>query len=271
MLTQKRTHSLAHCVMRSQIFTLNVEMASIVDLKKVSMVAVREKLDVCIVSFGGSCSNALREVLEANDLKCRTCIWETILCHCPEYVKLDMPVIYIYDNPIKAFLSQKRRGTGIYECNQRKLSNDKDIVISDENLLKHMLRQFKSWTSNYDPNVLVVHASDLFQPIISQTIDTFLNKKVTGLPIQYKRPNTILGETKTTSEEDSLFERFKMEIDAVNTMPTRLLSRCNGIWEEKDRLNYYQRQLQGVGQIHDDELFDIIRQFASNPNLKTYL
>lgn len=233
--------------------------------------AVREKLDVCVVSFGGSCSNALREILEMNGLKCRTCIWDTILCHCPEYIKLDMPVIYVYDNPIKAFLSQKKRGVGVYDSNQRKLSNNKDIAISDENLLKHMLRQFKSWTSNYDPNVLIVHASDLFQPVISQTINTFLNKNVTGLPLTYKRPNTILGETEITPEEDSLFECFKTDIDAVNAMSTRLLSRYNGIWEEKDKLNYYQHQLQGVGQIHDDEFFDIIKQFASNPNFRTYL
>ena len=37
---------------------------------------------------------------------CKIELWHKILCHCPKYIPVNIPVIYIYDNPIKSFLSQ---------------------------------------------------------------------------------------------------------------------------------------------------------------------
>ena len=76
----------------------------ICDLNNINEVIKKENLDVCIVSYGGSCSNTLVKALVSNNYNCITNSWDKILCHCPKYVDVDIPVIYIYDNPKKAFL-----------------------------------------------------------------------------------------------------------------------------------------------------------------------
>ena len=117
---------------------------------------LKKKLNLLVVSYGGSASNILVKYLEKNNYKIRTKRWKKILCHCPEYIKVDIPVIYIYDNPIKSFLSMKKRGEGFWDINQQKLSNDENTVLSDENLLKLMINQFSGWTNIRNNNVLII-------------------------------------------------------------------------------------------------------------------
>jgi hypothetical protein len=84
----------------------------ICNLNNANDIIKSEGLDVLVISYGGCCSNILVDYLEKNNFKCRTEIWDKILCHCPEYIECDIPIIYLYDNPIKSFLSMKNRGKG---------------------------------------------------------------------------------------------------------------------------------------------------------------
>ena len=83
-------------------------------------------------------SNSLVDALEANGFQIRTHLWRDIICHCPIYFDMNIPVIYIYDNHMKS-LSMKKRGKGYWDVNQEKLSNNYDVEYSDENLLNLMI------------------------------------------------------------------------------------------------------------------------------------
>ena len=84
-------------------------------------------LNLCVVSFGGSASNTLVNALRENGFNTKNHIWEKILCHCPKYVNLGIPIIYLYTDPRAAFMSMKRRGSGIWDVNQKKLSNNNNV------------------------------------------------------------------------------------------------------------------------------------------------
>ena len=169
-------------------------------------------MDVCVVSHGGCCSNQLVDLLEENDLKCRTLIWETMLCHYPCNPGIDIPVIYIYGNPTHALLSVRNRGDELWKTNQRKLSQNKDTEYSDENLLQLMLTQFNNWTRTKQENVLVINSKELFQDTILKKLELFLNKKLKGFPVRYIQPklHTI------HPEDEILFLKYKEYIDAIN-------------------------------------------------------
>lgn len=72
-------------------------------------------IDICIVSYGGSCSNLLADTLEKNNFKCKTKLWRRLLCHYPKNFDTNKPIIYIYDDPIKAFclLNEEVKSTGM--------------------------------------------------------------------------------------------------------------------------------------------------------------
>ena len=133
----------------------------ICDLRYANSLIDNQGLDILVVSYGGSCSNLLVDTLEKNSYKCKCKIWDKILCHCPVYIKTKIPVIYIYDNPIKAFLSMKNRGKDYWDTNQKKLSNNKNIKLSDENLLELMFHQFYSWIRESNKNMLVIKSLEL--------------------------------------------------------------------------------------------------------------
>lgn len=174
-----------------------------------------QRQELCVISYGGSCSNALVDVLERNGYRIRTDLWRDILCHCPVYFDMNIPVIYIYDNPIKSFLSMKRRGNDYWGTNQEKLSNNEKIEYSDENLLKLMIRQFKLWTKRNSKNLLVLKSDELFNPNVSHRIKKFLkNIFISDLPLKYKKSKTDLSEM--LEEERELFSKYKEDIDIIN-------------------------------------------------------
>ena len=172
-------------------------------------------LNLCVVSFGGSASNTLVNALHENGFNTKNKIWEKILCHCPEYVNLGIPIIYLYTDPRSAFMSMKRRGSGIWDVNQKKLSNNNNVKLSDDNLLQLMIKQFDSWTGTKRNDVLILHTNELFQPDIVDKLEKFLNKKVKGFPLQFKNPKT--DYSKCTYFVD-LFERHKDGIERVNNL-----------------------------------------------------
>jgi len=187
----------------------------ICNLNNINNIIKREKLDLLIVSYGGSCSNTLRDGLLTNGYKCDTKTWREILCHCPHYLNINMPIIYIYDNPIKSFLSMKRRGKGFWDVNQQKMSNNKNVKFSDENLLKLMINQFNSWTEVKRDNILVIKSSEIFEDGIVNKLETFLKKKISNFPIQYKTPKTIV-ENLENNDLIELFKKYELEIDKIN-------------------------------------------------------
>jgi hypothetical protein len=180
------------------------------DIKKENKV-----LDILIISYGGSCSNVLVNKLEKNGYKCDTKLWRKILCHCPTYIDINIPIFYIYDNPIKSFLSQKKRGSGWWDVNQKKLSNNHNIELSDENLLKLMIEQFNSWTNVKRDNVLIIKTNEIFEDGIVNKLEKKLNKKISHFPIKYKQPNVTHKDIEDFKLTD-LFKKYKLEIEKIN-------------------------------------------------------
>ena len=187
----------------------------IFDLGELNDIVKKQGLHVAVISYGGSCSNALNSQLKKNELKTHSPIWHSVVCHCPEFVQFDIPTIYVYDNPKKAFLSMKKRGMAFWGTNQKKLCNDNNVSLSDENLLCSMIKQFKSWTHKKRNDVLILKSGDLFKPCIKEKLETFLNKKLKGLPLKYKKPSTS-SQDKVGDHLKRLFEKYKKDIDYIN-------------------------------------------------------
>lgn len=66
------------------------------DSNEINNIIKSEGLEICVVSYGGCGCNELVDILEKNGYKCRTLIWDNLLCHCPEPINIDIPIIYIY-------------------------------------------------------------------------------------------------------------------------------------------------------------------------------
>ena len=169
----------------------------ICNLNNANDIIKSEGLDVLVISYGGCCSNTLADYLEKNNFKCRTKMYHKILCHCPEYIECDIPIIYVYDNPIKSFLSMKNRGKGFWDTNQQKMSNDTNVVLSDKNLIELMINQFNNWTNIKRDNVCVIKSCELFENNIVDKLEFFLKKKLYHFPIPYKTPQTNIESIKS--------------------------------------------------------------------------
>lgn len=184
------------------------------NINEINNIIKKTGLDVLVVSYGGSLSNTLVRLLEKNGYKCKNALWSKILCHCPSYININIPVIYIYDNPIKAFLSQKKRGKGYWNVNQKKLNNNRNIKLSDENLLKSMINQFNSWTNIKRDNVLVIKSVELFQHKTLNKFKKILGKNLSNFPIKYKIPSVTQDDI-TKFKSTKLFEKYKLKIKEI--------------------------------------------------------
>lgn len=173
---------------------------------------LKEGLDVLVVSYGGSASNSLVNALMKNGYRCRSKMFDRILCHCPSYINLGIPMIYLYDNPIKALLSMKRRGKGIWKINQKKLSNNQNSKISDENLMELMIKQFNSWKGYSD--VLYIKTSELFDVKIKEKLEKYLGKNLNHFPLNYKEKKNYYGEF--DGNICYVFEKYMKEIKEIN-------------------------------------------------------
>jgi len=174
----------------------------------------KEGLNLLVISYGGCASNSLTDILQKNDYKIRTKTWNEILCHCPDYIEIDIPIVYIYDNPIKSFLSMKRRGLNV--INQKKLSNNNNVSPSDETLIKLMINQFNNWTNQKRKNVLIVKTDELFETSIVNKLENFLKKKIHYFPIKHVQPKTKTN-TKDVEKYKKLFKKYQAELDFINT------------------------------------------------------
>lgn len=187
----------------------------ICDLNNINEIIENEGLNLLVVSYGGSATNTLIDNLEKNNYKIRTNTYNNILCHCPHYIEVDIPIIYIYDNPIKSFLSMKKRGAGVWDVNQQKMSNNKNITLSNQNLLKLMINQFNSWTNIKRDNVLIVKSCELFESNIVEKLENFLKKKIYHFPIVYNTPKISIENVERFAST-KLFKKYKVEVDKIN-------------------------------------------------------
>lgn len=187
----------------------------ICDFNNIKATIQEEGLQILIVSYGGSCTNTLLSALTNNGYTCLTKTYRDILCHCPHYIEIDIPIIYIYDNPIKSLLSMKRRGIPCWGSNQQKMRNNLDVELSDEHLLKCMIHQFHSFTETQRENVFVIKSCELFEESIVKKLEHFLQKQLVGFPITFVKPATDITNI-TDTELRTLFEKYSSEIDAIN-------------------------------------------------------
>lgn len=171
-----------------------------------------EGLDILVVSYGGSCSNALVKKLHNNGYKCKTDIWKKYLCHCPTYINVNIPIIYIYDNIIKSFLSQRKRT--VWKINQIKMSNNVNIELSDEMLLKLMIKQWNSWTNSNIDNLLVIKSVELFTNKIVNKLKNLLGKHLDHFPMKYRKPN-INEKNIEDFKSTELFKKYKLDIEKI--------------------------------------------------------
>ena len=184
------------------------------NLQKLEEAIKRDKLDIGIISYGGSGSNCLTNFLKNNGYKVKSPIHNRILCHCPVVPKSNIKFIYIYRDPRKAFLSQYRRKPHIWSLNQKKMSNNYNVKLSNENLLKLILFNFMTWTSVKKDNILILKYEELFNEIGQNKIKNFLNNdKLKNFPVYVKKNKT---ETLINDDIQKLFEKYKKQIDYIN-------------------------------------------------------
>lgn len=191
-------------------------MKIIEDFTNINEIIKEEKIDICIISYGGSLSNTFTDILEKNNYNIRTKTYKKILCHCPEVINIDIPIIYIYRNPIYAFISCKRRKY-IYKANIKKLNNNTNINISDENLFKAMLSQFCKYyeAAKINDNILFIKSEELFKPTIVDKLKKFLkNDNLKYFPLKFKKPKS--NYNKLVKKNMKLFLKYKKMIDFIN-------------------------------------------------------
>lgn len=181
------------------------------DLTNINDIIKIERLDICVVSYGGSGTNEMVDNLEKNGYKCRTPTWEKILCHCSEPLNIDIPIIYIYRNLIDAFFSMKRRR--LCQTNFQKLLNNENVIYSDKNFIKAMLNQFFKWKKSNLKNVLFINYKDCFDNNIKNTLESFLNKKLQHFPYIYKAPKTIFDINNIDIRLKNIFNEYKLLIE----------------------------------------------------------
>ena len=77
----------------------------------------------------------------------------------------------------------KKRGDGFWNVNQKKLSNNYNTNLSDENLLSLMIKQFNNWTNIKRDNVLILKSSELFEDNVVNKLEIFSNTKLNNFPL----------------------------------------------------------------------------------------
>ena len=168
------------------------------------------ELDIMVVSYGGSGSNTLTNYLCSLKFKCKSPTWHKIFCHFPEPLEcFKIKCIYIYDDPRIAFMSMKRRNKGYWDLNQRKLANNSEVKLSDENLLELMIKQFMSWTKNPKKNIFIISKKDFFSENRKFLFD-FLNISPEHYP-SWNKPHTY-----DFDKYKDLFKKYEKEIAYIN-------------------------------------------------------
>ena len=94
------------------------------------------------------------------------------------------------------------------------MSNNINIELSDENLIKLIINQFNSWTCIRRKNVLILKSCELFENSITNKLESFLKRKIHHLPIPYIKSKTNIE--KEYSKYSDLFKKYEVELDKIN-------------------------------------------------------
>lgn len=154
-----------------------------------------EKMDIWVCSFGGTASNTLSRYLQSKGFRTRTPTWKKYLCHYPHPIAFNsMPklkAIYLFDNPLRALSSQKRRGWRWYYINYLKMKNSNLGLYSDQKMLKLMVSQFDAWNSFNSTSLPICSISfnKLFKTSNKQ-LSNFLGIDCSDFPPIVKRSST---------------------------------------------------------------------------------
>ena len=167
-------------------------------------------MDIILCSFGGCYSEVLANYLENNNYRIETDLYHKLLCHLPSVIKTNKPIIYLYRDIRDAFNMVKYGRIGSYDFNIKKLSNDKNVIISDENLLKLMIQQFNNFTKNIENNnkILFLSYDDMYTEKGLELLREFLDnnnlEKIVNTSIEkkYKFP-------------DKLYVKYKEDINNI--------------------------------------------------------
>ena len=199
-----------HCINKSEKYFITCK-------EKIKDYVEKEKMEVAVISYGGSASNVLADLMEEEmNLFTRTPIWRKIICHCPEIIDFSIPVVYIYHDPISAYLSMKKRGKGWWDVNQKKLSNDPNLKeLSNENLFSLMMEHFYKWSKQTTNKILFVKKEDLFNKKIVETLKEFLQiNEIKGLPLERKITSSSVKDIE--KEDMEIFLKYWKDIEYIN-------------------------------------------------------
>lgn len=164
-----------------------------------------EQMDCCIISTGGCGTHYLANQLEDNGLKVRTSVWNNYLVHFPKFIKLDIPIIYLYRDLREAFISQIRNNFAEKNYIMMKTSNKK---YSNENFIQVMYEQFKSFINE---NVFKIEYKQLFNNDIIKKLYNFLDIKKFVFKNNYKTPKQM-----DFNNYKNIFSKFENKIKEVN-------------------------------------------------------
>lgn len=192
-------------------------------IDEIPQIIRRESLDVWVCSYGGCASNLFTQYLQAeHGLNTRTKTWHRSLGHFPAPVHCDIPKIYLYADPVYAFCSLNRRGTGYWDTNQYKLANSEGITPSQDLLLALMISQFKNWTGwnqSDGQRLLVLPTHELFSESGKRLIEDFLGIILTHFPGR-KKPRDY---TQCRENLSAYIDKYSDQIDFINKFNHRCL------------------------------------------------
>lgn len=166
-----------------------------------------EQMNCCVISLGGCGTHYLANQLEDNGLKVRTSVWNNYLVHFPKFIKLNIPIIYLYRDLREAFISQIRNNFAEKNYMMIKTSNDK---YSNENFIQAMYEQFKSFINK---DVFKIEYKQLFNYDAIKELYKFLNIKKFVFKNNYKTPKQM-----NFNNYKNVFSDFRKEIEDINSV-----------------------------------------------------
>jgi len=94
------------------------------------------------------------------------------------------------------------------------MSNNENIELSDEMLLKLMIKQWNSWTNSNIDNLLVIKSVELFTNKIVNKLKNLLGKHLDHFPMKYRKPN-INEKNIEDFKSTELFKKYKLDIEKI--------------------------------------------------------
>jgi hypothetical protein len=166
-----------------------------------------EKLDCCIISFGGCGTHYLANNLKNKKLNIRTNIWINYLCHYSNVIELPIPIIYLYRDIREAFISQLRNNFA--NKNYKMLNTISKRKYSDENFFIAMYEQFEKFI--LADNIYKIEYNELFNKDKMTNLYQFLKIKDYSFKSLFSEPKTF-----NFNNYQNIFDKHKDKIDYVN-------------------------------------------------------